>query len=388
MASLPFGKEQLTQLRAFINMCRTNPKIIKTAELSFFREYLEELGAEIPEVSPTSGHGDGEMPSPTKESKKAEPQPEQDEPKVESEESDVELDMTGVVEPDKDESLPMGELGKEASEEDIEKSNEKKREAISAYAEGEYQKAVDLYTEAIILNSGSALLYAKRGQALLALGKPNACVRDCTHALEANPDCAAALKFRGRAHRLLGHWEEAASDLRDACKIDFDEQADEWLREVTPNARKLEEHRRKYERKRAERELQERLRRAKQAREEHAKASAASQQQQQQQGGGGGGGSPGFDFYSLLNDPDIVEAFKDPELAAAFRDISTNPANMVKYQNNPKVVAAMEKLTAKFSGAGLGGMGGMPFPGAGFPPGAGPTPPPPPSSSGDDVGLD
>lgn len=28
---------------------------------------------------------------------------------------------------------------------------------------------------------------------------------------------------------------EAAKDLRLACKIDFDEQADEWLKEVTPN---------------------------------------------------------------------------------------------------------------------------------------------------------
>ncbi len=28
---------------------------------------------------------------------------------------------------------------------------------------------------------------------------------------------------------------EAATDLRLACKIDFDEQADEWLKEVTPN---------------------------------------------------------------------------------------------------------------------------------------------------------
>ena len=35
--------------------------------------------------------------------------------------------------------------------------------------------------------------------------------------------------------RLLGHWEAAAKDLRTACKLDFDEQADEWLREVTPN---------------------------------------------------------------------------------------------------------------------------------------------------------
>ena len=28
---------------------------------------------------------------------------------------------------------------------------------------------------------------------------------------------------------------EAAKDLRTACKIDFDDTADEWLKEVTPN---------------------------------------------------------------------------------------------------------------------------------------------------------
>lgn len=79
------------------------------------------------------------------------------------------------------------------------------------------------------------MLYAKRGQCYLQLNKPNACIRDCTRALVINPDSATAYKFRGRAHRLLGLWEDAARDLRDACKIDFDEQADEWLREVTPN---------------------------------------------------------------------------------------------------------------------------------------------------------
>ncbi len=44
-----------------------------------------------------------------------------------------------------------------------------------------------------------------------------------------NPLCPL---FRSR---LLGNFVEAAKDLRLACKIDFDEQADEWLKEVTPN---------------------------------------------------------------------------------------------------------------------------------------------------------
>jgi hypothetical protein len=37
--------------------------------------------------------------------------------------------------------------------------------------------------------------------------------------------------------RLLGHWEEAAADLRQACKIDMDDQVDEWLKEAQPNVR-------------------------------------------------------------------------------------------------------------------------------------------------------
>ena len=52
-------------------------------------------------------------------------------------------------------------------------------------------------------------------------------------------------------------------------------QADEWLREVTPNAKKLEEHERKRERKREEKELREkkeRIRKAQEAREAAAKA--------------------------------------------------------------------------------------------------------------------
>lgn len=39
--------------------------------------------------------------------------------------------------------------------------------------------------------------------------------------------------------RLLGHWEEAAKDLGMACKLDYDDQANEWLKEVTPKVQSL-----------------------------------------------------------------------------------------------------------------------------------------------------
>lgn len=129
----------------------------------------------------------------------------------------------------------MGNLTLQPTEEEIAESQSKRSEAVSAFVEKDYQRAIQLYTEAIVLNPQAALLYAKRGQIFLLLNKPNACIRDCERALELNPDSAAAHKFRGRAYHLLGKFEEAANDLRLACKFDFDEQADEWLRETTPN---------------------------------------------------------------------------------------------------------------------------------------------------------
>lgn len=139
------------------------------------------------------------------------------------------------LEPDSDSPQKMGNLTLQPTEEEIAESQTKRSEAVSAFMEKDYEKAIQLYTEAIVLNPHAALLYAKRGQIFLLLKKPNACIRDCDRAIELNPDNAAAHKFRGRAYHLLGKFEEAANDLRLACKLDFDEQADEWLRETTPN---------------------------------------------------------------------------------------------------------------------------------------------------------
>lgn len=60
-------------------------------------------------------------------------------------------------------------------------------------------------------------------------------------------------------------------------------------------------------------------------------------------------------------DPDIMEALKDPEVASALQDCMTNPSNIMKYANNPKIMNLLKKMSA-----GMGGMGGMPGMG-GFP---------------------
>lgn len=338
-------------------------------------------------------------------------QPEPQEPASDPE-SDVDIDNEGCVEPDNDPEQPMGDANKVPTEDDLEKAGEFRSQAATHYSEQRYADAVSAYEQAIVLNPTNALYYAKRGQAYLKLSKPNACIRDCSRALTLNCDSAAAYKFRGRAHRLLGAWQSAATDLRQACKIDFDEEADEWLREVQPNAKKIEAHKIKQERKKAERLLRERQERVRRAQE--ANKRAAEEQKRQEQAytsandsagnnpfGGAGAGAGGF------SQADILDAFKDPEVAAAFQDIMSNPANVVKYQDNPKIMNIITKVGAAMGG-GMGGVpggapggfpGGFPgmFPGAGGAGGAGfpnfQAPPPPsqpnkPSPDFQDDGLD
>lgn len=73
---------------------------------------------------------------------------------------------------------------------------------------------------------------------------------------------------------------------------------------------------------------------------------------------------------------------QDPEVAEAFMDISKNPANILKYQNNPKIMALINTMASKFGGMPGAMPGGMP---GGMPTGAGCRPKPTPE---DDVGLD
>jgi len=112
------------------------------------------------------------------------------------------LFLNSIAEADQpDPNQEMGDPDKTPSEEDIEKAQECRGAAAEAFSSGNVDEAIKKYTEAIKFNGGSAAYFAKRGQAYLKLNKPNACIRDCSHALQINPDSAVAFKFRGRAHR-------------------------------------------------------------------------------------------------------------------------------------------------------------------------------------------
>ena len=120
-------------------------------------------------------------------------------------------------------------------------------------------KAIDLFTDAIKLIPRLAILYAKRVSVYVKLQKPNADIWEVDRAIEINPDSSQPYKWQGKAHRLLGHWEEATHDLALVCKLNYEEDASAMLKLVQPRAQKIAEHRRKYERKREEREIKERI---------------------------------------------------------------------------------------------------------------------------------
>lgn len=317
---------KVLELMAFVQLCRTKPEILHLPEMSFFRDWLQGMGARVPCKACRFG---------------CTCSPREPEPLVlsESEESEIEIDEDGVIEPDTDEPQEMGEFDTEVTEEMMEQANAKKVEAINAQGEGDLQKAVELFTEAIKLNPCLAVLYAKRASVYIQMQKPNAAIRDCNRAIQINADLAQPYKWRGKAHQLLGHWVEAARDLGTACKLDYDEAASASLREVQPKANRMMEHRHKYERKREEKLNRARQERIKKAREEQARVQREEEARQ-------AAGMPTFEAF--LSDPEVLSAVQDPEVLAAFADVSMNPDNIDKYQNNPKIMDIINKLSSKF----------------------------------------
>ena len=347
---------QFALLKQFVAACKATPELIHHPQLAFYREYLESLGATLPpkpeEKKPAP---------PPKEEKKAEEPPVVEE-KVEEIPRPA-LDESGVIPADDGAALPMGD---EAAEPDFEKASSEREAAQAAFSDGDAEKALAHYTAAIEANGSAAALFAKRAQVLLKLARPVAAIRDCDRAIALNADSAAAYKFRGRAHRLLGHWVEAHTDLAQACKIDYDDAANEWLKEVEPNAKKLKEYNRAVERQREERELNERRERVRRAQEANAKAKKEAEERGMQDGddmdfggAGFGGGMPGGPdmgaFAQMFNDPDIQKEMQDPVVMTAILDIMKNPQNLMKHMGNEKVMRVFAKLQGMFGGGAPGG---------------------------------
>uniref|UniRef100_A0A2K6V5J3 Hsp70-interacting protein N-terminal domain-containing protein n=1 Tax=Saimiri boliviensis boliviensis TaxID=39432 RepID=A0A2K6V5J3_SAIBB len=310
---------KVIDLWSFVKMCKQYPNILHTEEMHFLREWVHSMAGKVP---PATGKAKSE--ENTKEEKpddkKVEEDLKADEPS--SEESDLEIDHEGVIEPDTDAPQEMGGENAEITEEMMDQANDKNVAATEALNDGELQKAIDLFTDAIKLNPQLAILYSKRTSVFVKLQKPNAAIQDCDRDIETKPYSTQ------KAHRLLD--------------------ASAMLKEVQLRAQKIlvPLHRVKLCFKKTN-EQTKKKERVKKAPEEHEEEEAGQQSGAQYgsfpgmpaMGGGMSGKARMPGLNEILNDPEFLAAMQDPEVRVAFQDVS-----------NPKVMNLISKLLAKFRG--------------------------------------
>ena len=86
--------------------------------------------------------------------------------------------------------------------------------ALQESREGDFIEAKKDWNLFITENPQDAAALSNRGNILLALGDPEAAIRDQTKAIEISPDELDPYVNRGIAQEALEHWEEAADDYK------------------------------------------------------------------------------------------------------------------------------------------------------------------------------
>lgn len=171
----------------------------------------------------------------------------------------------------------------EISDEQVEKQAGLKQQSADALEDGDAELALEKLNEAISIGCPSALMYSRRAQILMQLGRPRAVINDCTAALKINPDSGKAFKIRGRAYARLEQWEEAHSDFTTGLKIDFDEQTEEDSREAAERVKAIQAAAVASRRRKEEEEYVKKLQASREAYE-------AGMRARQQEASGAGGG--------------------------------------------------------------------------------------------------
>lgn len=111
---------------------------------------------------------------------------------------------------------------REAADEEEEEILDKMKtrsEAEDALEDGEYRKAVDLFSDIIDAGKENAYIYNERGFAKNQLGELEAAIEDYDRAIELNSEHGLAYNNRGLAKRELGEYESAIEDVNRAIVL-------------------------------------------------------------------------------------------------------------------------------------------------------------------------
>ncbi|XP_042383824.1 translocon at the outer membrane of chloroplasts 64-like [Zingiber officinale] len=95
-----------------------------------------------------------------------------------------------------------------------------KEKGNAAYKDKQWQKAINLYTDAIKLNEKNATYYSNRAAAYLEMGSYLQAEADCTDAINLDKKNVKAYLRRGTAREMLGYYKEAIEDFKYALVLE------------------------------------------------------------------------------------------------------------------------------------------------------------------------
>ncbi|KAM5579974.1 serine/threonine-protein phosphatase 5 [Rosa sericea] len=101
----------------------------------------------------------------------------------------------------------------------VSRAEEIKLLANEAFKAHKYSQAIDLYTQAIELNSKNAVYYANRSFAHLKLEEYGSAIQDASMAIEVDPRYSKGYYRRGAASLAMGKFKEALKDFQQVKKI-------------------------------------------------------------------------------------------------------------------------------------------------------------------------
>lgn len=110
-------------------------------------------------------------------------------------------------------------INKDPKEESLKKANELKEDGNEAFRQGDYKKAVELYTSALMIKEDNHILYTNRAQSLIKLQKYLDASHDCRKAIKLKPDFIKAYIHLSKALKELGEFQEAIDTLERAEDI-------------------------------------------------------------------------------------------------------------------------------------------------------------------------
>ncbi|GMP84189.1 hypothetical protein CsSME_00037809 [Camellia sinensis var. sinensis] len=144
----------------------------------------------------------------------------------------------------KDDSLEATSNDDESIQKALVEANDAKLDGNRLFGDGQYEEALVRYEAALQVAPEMpssveirSICHANRAICFFKLGKNEDTIKECTKALELNPNYVKALRRRGEAHEKLEHFEEAIADMKKILELDeSDVQARRTIQRLEPLA--------------------------------------------------------------------------------------------------------------------------------------------------------